>query len=251
MFWRRKKKDKSEEQKVELTYPDLQTFEKWVSVMIRGLKLEEGKFTFVAAYGGVLLFIKGEGLSWMPYKQIQEVMKKVDSSELVKNSVVLGSVVAASVAHVALLPIFVIDRSLSGLYRFYSDEPPKKVQMYLHSLIDLVEIRRIKLKAFSKINQNLPANAQSGNEAVQLTLKLKYFDEVELTTLEKLSDSLKKFVLGSTESKFTLPITPDILVLVDALEADGANIEFIGIDRDTIAGITIPKDESYLIEDED
>ncbi len=245
MFWRKKKKEEKKEKDVVLRYPDLQTFESWVRVMIKGLNLQEGRFTFIAAYGGVILFIKGEGLAWMPYKQIQEVMKKVDSKELLKNSVFLGSVVAASVAHVALLPIFVIDRSLSGLYRIYSDEPPNKVQMYLHSLIDRVEIKRIKLKMLSKLNQNLPLKERKGNEVLELSIRLKYFDDIDLNTLEKFSDSLKKLMVGSYEPRFTLPLTTDILILTDALEEDGAKIEYIDITREEIASA-----QNYHIEDE-
>ena len=64
MFWRRKRnedQDVSGSNRNLIELPSFDDLEKWVVNVIVKLRLQPGEFTFLPAYGGVLLFVKGEG----------------------------------------------------------------------------------------------------------------------------------------------------------------------------------------------
>lgn len=235
MFWRRSRPEEEEEkeEQVTLEYPDLAEFDNYITLMIKSFYLKEGSYTFIACYGGILLYIRNQGFSWIPYAKVKDVMKKVDKTELttqsVSKSVFFGSLAVAKAAHVYALPIAIVaERSFMGAYNVYTDPPPKEQITYLSGLISKVEFKKIKLKRLARISQSVPQNLESEltGFGLQIKFKQKFLDEIVKNRMEKFSDNLRNFIFGSRVAKFTVPIEMDLRQFFKALELDEIQTKF-------------------------
>ena len=232
MIFRKKKKSSSTNA---LEYPSYDEFESWVESIILCFDLKKGSFTFIAAYGGIILYLKNQGIIWIPYTKIKAILKTVNKGQFVHSTALIGSLAVAIPANFSLLPIILIDRSIVGFYNIYSNAPPSDIHSFLSGLIKKIVLKKIKLKPFSKIGLASPhKNAVKSQTSLQIEIQLRFFDEIKLTKLERFSDELKSFFFGNKKPKFVIPILPGLPSFLALLEKDGAEIEFDGITLDEL-----------------
>jgi hypothetical protein len=239
----RRKKSTEVNQKDEfdkLDYPDLAEFDSFVGLMINSLYLQKGQFTFIACYSGLLLFIRGQGMIWIPVVKMKDVMKKADERELAQGAIVIGTATAATAAHAPLLPVYIALGTSIGVYNVYAETPPKIVISYLKDLILKVIIRKTKRRVLTGFNRRVPVTKQKRKSItkekyiLQIEIKLKFFDEVEKNKIEKFSDGLKSIFFNQNVPKFNLPLITDISPFIKVLELDEIPIKFIGITKKEI-----------------
>ena len=232
MIFRKKKKPSSANA---LEYPSYEKFESWVESIILCFDLKKGSFTFIAAYGGIILYLKNQGIIWIPYAKIKAMLKVANKSQIVHSTALIGSLAIAIPANLSLLPIILIDRSIVGFYNIYSNVPPADVHSFLNGLIKKIVLKKISLKPFSKIALASPhKNKSKSQTSLQVEIQLRFFDEVKLTKLERFSDELKSFFFGNKKPKFAIPILPGLPSFLALLEKDGIEIEFDGMTLDEL-----------------
>ncbi len=218
MFWKRKK----EETKSDLELPSLDQLERWVSVLIKKLGLKEGTFTILPAFGGILLFVREEGLSWIPNTEIKEAMGKVDAVRLADATTTLGSV-AAVVATGGPLPILLV-YGLKGSYRTIAKPPPVISRSYLKSMIKEVTIRekKIPVKLLKKIEQDPFAKGKEEPHSTKthvVTITRKFLDLPKKSSKAyQVLNGLKSFLIRSIEPEFLIPSQSDITMFAKILE---------------------------------
>ena len=135
MFWKKKKRF---EDNTELDIPGDELLEEWVITLIQGLDLKKGEFTILPAYGGILLYIRNQGITWIPYKEIKIMQKNIDTSKIVESSIVVGGLAMVSFTGGLALPIIMLPQVIKGWYRGIASPSPKKSVTYLHSMISEV-----------------------------------------------------------------------------------------------------------------
>ncbi len=135
MFWKKKKRF---EDNTELDIPSDELLEEWVITLIQGLDLKKGEFTILPAYGGILLYIRNQGITWIPYKEIKVMQKNIDTSKIVESSIVMGGLAMVSFTGGLALPIIMLPQVIKGWYRGIASPSPKKSVTYLQSMISEV-----------------------------------------------------------------------------------------------------------------
>lgn len=217
MFWRKQKKE------VLLTYPNPGQFKTWVQVVIRAFSLKEGTFTFVGVYGGLLLLIKGEGLVWLPYLKIKEILQKPELKDFTDQTITLGGIAVLTVAHGAILPFILAKNTVQNLYALYSDTPPKNVHTFLRSMTAEIVISPYSRKFLAGMGQDLPHNTNDFSDFVKFEVHAKFFDR-EKKIHEKIIGTVKKLFFGDSESIFIVPNSEDLQIFIQTLESDGYKV---------------------------
>ncbi|MHA2250246.1 MAG: hypothetical protein ACXAD7_07785 [Candidatus Kariarchaeaceae archaeon] len=226
MFWKRKK----EEIKSDLELPSLDQLEKWVSVLIRKLDLKEGTFTILPAFGGILLFVRDQGLSWIPNAEIKEAMGKVDPVRVAEATATLGGV-AAVVATGGFIPILLV-HGLKGSYRTIAKPPPVISRSYLKSMIKEVTIqeKKIPVKLLKKIEQDpFTKGKEEGHDTRThlVSITRKFLDLPKPSSKAyKVLDGLKSFLIRSVEPEFLIPSQSDILTFAKILEENQISVRW-------------------------
>lgn len=160
MFWKKKKRF---EDNTELDIPSDELLEEWVITLIQGLNLRKGEFTILPAYGGILLYIRNQGITWIPYKEIKTMQKNIDTSKIVESSIVMGGLAMVSFTGGLTLPIIMLPQVIRGWYRGIASPSPKKSVTYLQSMISevIAEERSLRTKWLDKF-EDIPL--KSGQE---------------------------------------------------------------------------------------
>lgn len=228
MFWRRRKDIKS---KFEL--PALEHLEKWVYHLLQSLQLEKGTFTFLPAYGGLLLFIKNEGISWIPYTEIREALGKIDKLELAETSTMLSSLAVVVATGGAYLPILLVPKLLKGSYRTIAKPPPAISRTFLKSMIKEIVIKETKvrtklLKTFEEDPYKDSTGKSSDLPTYQLVIKRRFFDHLKGKSPSiKIAEGIKSFFTRSIEPIFSIPQASEINKFADILEMNQIQVRWI------------------------
>lgn len=205
MFRRsRRAGSKDEQQSNRLTLPPLEELEQWVLTLIIKLGLQPGTFTFIPAYGGVLLFVKDQGITWIPFKEIKEAMGEVDKGKLVENASILGGVAALGAAHVIVLPALLVPKLIKGSYRVIANPSPYNSMSFLKSMIDRVIIEDKELKrGLLGIFELDPYKSDTPNvDTFMITVQRRFFDSTERP---KFLTVMRNFVFGNRDPVFAVP----------------------------------------------
>lgn len=223
MFWRKKEKE------IKYQLPPLDDLETWVPALISSFNLREGEFTFLPAYGGVLLFIKDQGISWLPYEEIKEIIGKIDKTKLAENTALAGSIVAVSASGGALLPIILIRGVIKGTYRNLVNPPPVVSLSILKSLIEKVVIERekkVSKKLMDRFEKTPFKKTASGDFNYRLIIHRKFFSEYysKKSSFELLK-KVKNFFFRSLDFEFIIPYQADVLMFAEILESNDILVE--------------------------
>ncbi len=228
MFWRKNKEEKA----IKLELPPLEELERWVHTLIIALELEEGSFTILPAFGGILLFIKDEGISWIPYREIQEALGKVDKIELADTSTILGAaaVTVAAGSGGVLLPIILVRGLLKGSYRTITNPPPSISRTFLKSMIRevIIEERKISSKLLKTFEED-PYLVNSKTEVELQTHKIyinkKFLDYAgKKTRAVRVAYGIKSFFIRSIEAVFSIPPQSDVKKFGEILESHDISV---------------------------
>lgn len=223
MFWRKK----GSETKFQL--PPMDELEIWVPALISSFNLREGEFTFLPAYGGVILFIKGQGLSWLPYEEIKEIIGEIDKTKLAENTALAGSIAAVSVTGGALLPIILIRGVLKGTYRNLVNPPPLVSLSLLKALIEKVVIEK-ENKSSKKLIDTFEKTPYKGHSAsdynYRLTIHRKFFsDYYSKKSSYEFLKKVKNFFFRSLDLEFIIPSQSDVHMFSKILESNNITVE--------------------------
>ncbi|MCE7737626.1 MAG: hypothetical protein GPJ54_22235 [Candidatus Heimdallarchaeota archaeon] len=224
MFWRKKEKA------VDYQLPQTDELEQWVSVLISSFNLKKGEFTFLPAYGGTILFVKDQGLSWLPYEEIRDIMGKMDKTQLAENTALVGGLAVATAAHVVLLPIVLLRVGLKGTYRTLVKPPPVVSVSILKSLIENVVIDReqgISKKILKTFEKNPYLSAEDEDDYVyRLSIERKFFTKYyDQKVSHKYVKGIKNFLTRSIDLEFIVPAQADVSTFIKILQSDGINVE--------------------------
>ncbi|MCY3411661.1 MAG: hypothetical protein INQ03_08530 [Candidatus Heimdallarchaeota archaeon] len=173
-----------------LEIPNLDQLQKWVLKLITKLELEDGQFTILPAYGGVLLYIKHQGISWIPYSEVRMTEGQFDKNKLVESGSLLGGLAIVKVTGGIALPFLLIPSVIKGWYRSMARPSPKKSVTFLQSMIDevSVETTKLNLQLLEKFEDS-PILKEKSEElknmekemiTYSLKIKKKYFSKREL-----------------------------------------------------------------------
>jgi hypothetical protein len=143
VFWKKKKRF---EDNTPLDIPSNKLLQGWVIILIRGLELQEGEFTILPAYGGILLYIRNQGITWIPYKEIKDMQRSIDTSKLVESSMIIGGLAIVNFTGGLALPIIMLPQVIKGWYRGIARPSPKKSVTYLQSMISDVIVEEVSLR---------------------------------------------------------------------------------------------------------
>lgn len=141
MFRRRSKIKRSDL----LEIPNIDQLKQWVLNLINKLELKEGEFTILPAYGGVLIYVINQGITWIPYSEIKVVEGKIDKGKLLESSTLFGGLAIVTVTGGSVLPFLLIPSAIKSWYRTAARPGPKKSMTFLQSMIDNVIIEKTKL----------------------------------------------------------------------------------------------------------
>ncbi len=249
--------------------PPIDLLEEWVIKLIEQLELKTGEFTILPSYGGILLYIKHQGISWIPYKQIKEIEHKIDGGKMVESGVALGSIALITLTGASAIPFLIIPGLLKGWYRTIAKPSPKKQITYLQSIIKEVIIRETKLNTkwldlfekksmkdqkkeqtekievetdetqpiqdIIKYNPNLDDNVKT----YTISIKNKYFSKNEIDNkILRMLKYLFSGILGREVYEFAVLPNADVKKFADILESN--NIRVVWKKMDKI--IEYPKD---------
>ncbi len=220
-MFRRRKKDAA---KKEIELPPMEQLQEWVLILIKSLKLEEGRYTILPAYGGILLFIKNEGITWIPYVEIRNAIGTVDKVLLADTSGMIGG--AAIAISTGYLPFIFVQSVLKGSYRTVVSPPPIISRTFLRSMIKEVVLQKRKipvklLKTFEKDPFKKPDNADISAVLYRLSISRKFLDvDPKKSVPMKVLTKIKSFVSRSIEPVFTIPVQADVHKFVEILEAN-------------------------------
>lgn len=223
MFWRKKEKA------VDYQLPQIDELEQWVSVLISSFDLKKGEFTFLPAYGGTILFVKDQGLSWLPYEEIREIMGKMDKTQIAESTALVGGLAVATAAHAVLLPIVLLRVGLKGTYRTIVKPPPVVSVSILKSLIENVVIE--KEQGFSKkilktFEKNPYLTTEEEDFVYRLSIQRKFFSKYyDQKASHKYVKGIKNFLSRSIDLEFIVPAQADVSTFINILQSDGIKVE--------------------------
>lgn len=221
----RRKKDTA----VNYQLPPLDELEQWVPALISSFNLEKGKFTFIPSYGGIILFVKDEGISWLPYGEMREIMGKIDKNQLAENTALVGSIAVATTAHAALLPIILIRGVLKGTYRTMVKPPPVVSLSIIKSLIETVVVEKEKgvTKKLLSTFEKTPYKSTDDTEFnYRLTIQRKFFHKYYAqSSSHKYLKGIKNFLSRSIDLEFIIPAQADMETFVKVLRSDNIQVE--------------------------
>ncbi|MHA2171424.1 MAG: hypothetical protein ACXAB7_16170 [Candidatus Kariarchaeaceae archaeon] len=218
MFRRRKK----EAEEIEL--PPMEQLQEWVLILIKSLKLEEGSYTILPAYGGILLFVRNEGITWIPYVEIRNAIGAVDKVMLADTSGMLGG--AAIALGTGYLPFILVHNVLKGSYRTAVSPPPIISRTFLRSMIKEVVLQKRKiplklLKTFERDPFKEPDKGDISAILYRLSISRKFLDvDPKKSVPMKVLTKIKSFVSRSIEPVFTIPVQADVNKFAEILEAN-------------------------------
>jgi hypothetical protein len=222
VFRRRKDKKKSYQ------IPAIDELEQWVPALISSFNLTEGKFTFLPAYGGVILFIKDQGISWLPYEEIKEILGKIDKAKLADSGSLVGGIAVATAAHPLLIPFLAVRYGLKGAYRTLAKPPPLVSVSILKSLIESVNINREQTVATKLLGtfEKTPYKEVNEDEfTYKLTVQRKFFSKFySKKSSFKYVKGIKNFFSRSIDLEFTIPAQADVKVFAEILNSDNINV---------------------------
>ncbi|MFV2013907.1 MAG: hypothetical protein ACC656_00625 [Candidatus Heimdallarchaeota archaeon] len=223
VFWRKKEKT------VNYQLPQIDELEKWVSILISSFNLKDGEFTFLPAYGGTILFVKDQGLSWLPYEEIREIMGKIDKTQLAENTALVGGLAVATAAPAVLLPIVLLRVGLKGTYRTIVKPPPVVSLSILKSLIETVVIDKeqgVSKKILKTFEKNPYKTVEDEDFIYRLIIQRKFFTKYyDQKTSYKYVKGIKNFLNRSIDLEFIVPAQADVSTFVKILQSDGINVE--------------------------
>jgi hypothetical protein len=228
VFWRRSKKEKPS--KIEI--PSLEDLEQWVSTLIRSLELKEGSFTILPAFGGILLFIMNEGITWIPYKEIREALGKVNKMELADSTTTLGVAAAVVATGGSILPVILVRGILKGSYRSLVNPPPVVSRTFLNSMIKEVLIEEHKLsakllKTFEEDPYKNDVKDVVDMPTYRIYITRKFLDYPEKKTKAiKAVYGLKSFFFRSMEPEFSVPQQSDTKKFAEILESNNVPVRW-------------------------
>ena len=223
-MFRRKKKP--EVTAIEL--PSLDDLEGWVFQIISQLELKKGEFTFIPAYGGILLFVRAEGISWLPYNEIREVLGKVDKNSLAESTALAGSVVAAGSG--AIIPIFLARGIVKGSYRTFVKPPPNVSLSILKSLIDHVEItpqNKVSGRVLEKLETSPFKDKQNTVQSYRFVVYKKFFSKHSKSASGKILKGIKNFISRTIELDFIIPGQSDLAKFSEILTKNGIQVDWL------------------------
>ncbi|MCH8909004.1 MAG: hypothetical protein IH840_18135 [Candidatus Heimdallarchaeota archaeon] len=233
MFWRKKKSTTEE-----LDLPPLDELEVWVPAIISSLNLQKGEFTILPAFGGIIMYIRSQGIAWIPYKEIKKTLGRIDKSELGQRSAIIGGTAVAAVAGASLIPIIMMKGSLSLLKQSYKSiikPPPTQIIMYLQSIIDKIIIlqeKKFTNKIIDRMAENPFKDETSGTASYKLYVKKKFFDRDDLGTKNKFLSTLKQIASPDSFPEFTIPEQANIDQFAKILTDNGLTVHQI-LDTDS------------------
>ena len=249
MFWRRRRSSDDEivGEKVTLDLPPLDELENWVLQLVIKLKLKPGEFTFLPGYSGVLLFVKNEGISWIPYTEIKDALGEVQKTKLIENTATLGGFSALAATGGSLIPAILVHRLLKGSYRILAKPSPSQSMSFLMSMIDkvIIEEKPLRKSMLKTFEQSPYKNGTDGQfMTAMITIKRKFLDDNSSGTANKIIKNVKTFFVGSSDPVFVIPPQSDVNKFASILETFGVEVEKIVNDK-----LPEPEADSYLIED--
>jgi hypothetical protein len=224
--------------------PSFDDLEKWVINLIVKLKLKPGDFTFLPAYGGVLLFVRGEGITWLPYSEVKTALGEVDSSKLASDTATVGTLAVAAGAHAALLPVLLAQRLIKGSYRVIARPSPKQSMSFLFSLIDRVVIEERRLReTLLNTFETTPHTSEKPQSYSTYVIKIErhLFDKNEEGPALKFFKGLIAFISGSKEPIFAIPPQSDVDKFASILENHGVDVVWV---RKNSSETSEPDDDS-------
>ncbi len=248
-FWGKRKEEET------LVAPNLEVFSAWIRFVVDSFKLKEGNYTLAAGLGGFLLFIKQEGIIWVPYSFVKNKMKKLETKDLAMPTAIGSGIALVSILHFPLATIFLINITLKKIYPKFLVRPPRTVKRYLTSeitgiSIELISIQKWKtaferdestketpfeeefiIKRIEKleITLDLYRAVQKVEDKTNLALRVRIeslFGDYSRSMLEKITKFVKSLLTEHEPDEFLFPFQPNLLIFFGDLERNGIPINF-------------------------
>lgn len=252
MFRRRSKAAVRSEN--DLKIPNVDQLEKWVFKLVKKLELKDGSYTILPAYGGILLYVKDEGITWVPYTEIKSIEGQVDKNKLMESGAILGGLAILHATGGLALPFILIPSVIKGWYRSWAKPSPKKTMTILQSMIDEIEVETTKLNTRllntfedsplkkNEIKNDKLENLQSGKfETYTLFIKKKYLysstTDFPIFTIFKRITSV---FTGNEPPIFAVHPQADLQVFINSLEKN--HIKVTRKENAKVEKIELPKD---------
>lgn len=257
-FFRGRKKSDAEG----LIAPNLEIFNSWIRYVVESYGLVKGSYTLAAGLGGFLLFIRGQGITWIPYDYVKTKLKKIEARDLAAPTALGSGVAIAAVLHVPLATLFVANLTLRRLYPKLMIRPPKKIKRFLLSEIVSIAVETISLKkwkvAFERDDsitndsfddefiehhieglnqtQEIYRSIKTFESKEKLAIKIRInslFMETRKSFLEQASYFLRTLLTEEEPEEFIFPFQPNLVVFIGELERMGLSIQFSNLTQDS------------------
>ena len=230
LVFRRRKNKVVYDDSIEL--PSMDTLENWVVNLIQKLELKEGEFTILPAYGGVLIDIRHQGISWVPYSEIKLVEKKIDRSKLVESGAMIGGLAVVKATGGLALPFLLIPSYMArAWYRTIARPSPKKSMTFLQSLIDCVNIEQTKVRTslLSRFEKNTMKSTDDDRELDTFTIhiKQKYLGGKQDNKITKFFKYFTSVVTGIEVPVFPIHPQADITRFIEILKKHNIRVNEI------------------------
>ena len=231
MFKRRNSSKLYNEKSKSIEFPPLEELEQWVLTLIIKLNLKPGNFTFLACYGGVLLFLKNEGLTWIPYREINDAIGRVDKNKLIENTAMLGGAAVAIAAHTMPLPAILLPKIIKGSYRIIAQPSPNRSMSFLQSTIEKIVIHETNVnRSLLDTFEEVPYKDRNIENLSTYTISIyrKFLDDdPKPKFISKLQKGIVTFFAGTSNAVFPIPPESDVQKFKDILEENGLITEWI------------------------
>ncbi len=233
-MFRRKKKPVVDN---DLQIPNLDLLETWVLKLIAKLELVKGEYTILPAYGGVLIYIRNQGITWVTYSEIKSIEGQIDKNKLIESGALIGGFAIVKATGGLAIPFLVLPSLIKVWYRSWAKPSPKKTMTFLQSMISEIVVEATKLN--TKLLNTFEDNPLKNNVSEKKFNRLKnegfitYSIYIKKKYLVAKNDNLPIVrYLRRISSAFTgneIPIfavhpQADIDLFLDALEKNGIKI---------------------------
>ncbi len=238
-----------------LVAPNIEDFSSWIQYVINTYNLHEGAYTLTAGIGGFLLFIDGQGITWIPYDTVKRKLRQIEKKDLAIPTAIGSGVALVSILQMPITSLFVANVVLKKVTKLFLVNPPKSIRRYFLSEIEAVRVKAIRIKNWQKFlerDESIQEDSFDINEGIERIKEIQGFEKL-VKILEQMEDSkevalqiniqtvldseqnaiidkfirtTKKLLLSNSKETLVFPIQPNLLFFLAELDRKGLPLYF-------------------------